>query len=237
MEAKMAPLTDKGAQVIPFPRRAPADGAADEIGDLRFRALVGEAGWAALPGTTRARFGKRVADCRTAVYAGEIVECRMNRAGRLLAQFCRLIGAPLPLTRDADVPALVTVTEDAASGGQCWTRIYGRRRGLPQVIQSSKCFAGPTGLEEYIGFGVGIALNVEVADGALHFFSDHYFIRLGRLRLRLRLPRWLAPGRMRVSHVDCRHGLFAFVLRLDHPLFGALIRQTAMFRDMMEKEN
>jgi hypothetical protein len=39
---------------------------------------------------------------------------------------------------------------------------------------------------------------------------------------------------MRVSHVDCRHGLFAFVLRLDHPLFGALIRQTAMFRDMME---
>jgi hypothetical protein len=219
----------EGATVIPFPARIPVP-ADEEIGDLRFRALVGEAGWAALPETTRARFGKRVSSCATAVYAGEIVECRMNMAGRLLAQLARLIGGPLPLTRDPDLPALVSVTEDAASGGQYWTRLYGRRRGFPQVIHSSKCFAGPTGLEEHIGRGFGIALRVKVADGALHFISDHYFVRL--LGLRLRIPAWLAPGRMRVSHIDCRHGLFAFVLRLDHPLFGEMIRQTAMFRDM-----
>lgn len=225
----MEPLLDKGARVIPFPR-APAANA----GDLRFRTLVGEAGWAALPETTRARFGKRVVDCRGAVYAGEIVECRMSLAGRLLAQLCRLISGPLPLTCDPDQPALVSVTEDAASGGQYWTRIYGRRRGFPQVIHSSKRFAGPTGLEEYVGRGVGIALRVEVAGGALHFLSDHYFLQLGQLRLRL--PRWLAPGRMRVSHIDCRHGLFAFVLRLDHPLLGTLVHQTAMFRDMKEDE-
>ena len=228
----MEPLLDKGAEVIPFPARAAA--ASDTLCDLRFRALVGEAGWAALPETTRRRFGKRVAECRTAMYAGEIVECRMNLAGRLLAQLCRLIGSPLPLTRDADQPALVSVTEDAASGGQYWTRIYGRRRGFPQVIHSSKRFCGPTGLEEYIGRGVGIALRVEVAEGALHFLSDHYFLQLGRLRLRL--PRWLSPGRMRVSHIDCKHGLFAFVLLLEHPLFGGLVRQTAMFRDTTEKE-
>ena len=227
----MEPVQEKGCQVIPFRPRAPA---ADRegIGDLRFRALVGEPGWAALPETTRRRFGKRVGDCRTAIYAGEIVECRMNLAGRILARLCRLIGGPLPLTRDADLPALVSVTEDAASGGQHWTRIYGRRRGFPQVIRSRKCFAGPTGLEEHVG--VGIALRTAVADGALHFLSDHYFLQLGRLRLRL--PRWLAPGHMRVSHIDCKHGLFAFVLRLDHPLFGALVHQTAMFRDMKEDE-
>lgn len=225
---------EKGARVIPFRPRPAATAPDDGIGDLRFRALVGEAGWAALPETTRARFGKRVADCRTATYAGEIVECRMNLAGRILAQLCRLIGGPLPLTRDADTPALVSVTEDAATGGQYWTRIYGRRRGFPQVVHSSKRFAGPTGLEEYVGHGVGVALRAEVADGALHFLSDHYFLQLARLRLRL--PRWLAPGDMRVSHIDCKHGLFAFVLRLDHPLFGELIRQTAMFRDMTEKE-
>lgn len=225
---------ERGAQVIPFRPRPAAAAPDDGISDLRFRALVGEAGWAALPETIRARFGKRVADCRTAVYAGEIVECRMNLAGRILAQCCRLIGGPLPLTRDADQPALVSVTEDPATGGQYWTRIYGRRHGFPQVIHSSKRFAGPTGLEEYVGRGIGIALRAEVADGALHFLSDHYFLQLGRLRLRL--PRWLAPGRMRVSHIDCKHGLFAFVLRLDHPLFGELIRQTAMFRDMKEDE-
>jgi hypothetical protein len=227
----MESLGGKGAKVIPFPARI-ALTADEEIGDLRFRALVGETGWAALPERTRHRFGKRVADCRTAVYAGEIVECRMNLAGRMLVQLCRLLGAPLPLNRDAEVPALVSVTEDAAGGGQHWTRIYSRPRGIPQLIQSSKSFAGPTGLEEYVGFGFGIALRVEVAGGALHFLSDHYFLRLGRLRLQL--PRWLAPGRMRVSHIDCKHGLFAFVLRLDHSWFGELIRQTAMFHDMKE---
>ena len=214
-------------QVVPFPsgRARPA-----AVGDLRFRTLIGEEAWAALPEATRARFGKRVSDCRTVLYGGEIVECRMSRAGWLLAQGARLIGAPLPTACDIDVPAAVSVSEDPASGGQFWTRIYGRRRGFPQVIHSSKRFAGPTGLEEYVGRGFGIALNVEVANGALHFLSDHYFFACGPLRLRL--PRWLAPGRMRVSHIDCNHGLFAFVLLLDHPWLGELIRQTAMFRDL-----
>lgn len=220
-----------GAKVIPFPALRPG-ARHEEVGDLRFRALVGEAAWAALPQTTRARFGKRIAEGHSAVYAGEIVECRMNRAGWLLARLCRLLGGPLPLSREADQPALVSVTEDAVSGGQHWTRLYGRRGAGMQVIRSRKCFAGPTGLEEHIGRGFGIALRAEVADGALHFVGDHYFLQLfGR---RLRLPRLLAPGRMRVSHIDCKHGLFAFVLALDHPLLGELVHQTAMFRDLQE---
>ena len=215
------------AIVIAFPaaRARPAS----ELGDLRFRTLLGEAAWAALPEAPRARFGKRIADCSAALYAGETVECRMSLAGRILAQVARLIGGPLPLSRDADLPAMVAVTEDAAGGGQIWTRIYGRRRGFPQVINSCKRFAGPTGLEEHIGRGFGIALRVEVKDGALHFIGDHYFV--GWRRLRFRIPQWLAPGRLRISHIDCNHGLFAFVLALRHPWFGELIRQTAMFRE------
>ena len=90
---------------------------------------------------------------------------------------------------------MVSVTEDAAERRPVsGPGIYGRRRGFPQVIHSCKRFAGPTGLEEHIGRGFGIALRVEVADGALHFVSDHYF--LAALGLRLRLPRWLAPGRL-----------------------------------------
>ncbi len=218
-------------KVIPFPvrRRVPA-----ELGDLRFRALIGEAGWARLPSAVRARFGKRIGQCRTAIYAGEIVECRISPAGRLLAFAARLIGAPLPLSSDAFVPATVCVAEDPAAGGQVWTRIYGRKRGFPQVIHSSKRFCGPTGLEEYVGAGFGIALRAEVDENALHFVSDHYFLQLGRLRLRL--PRWLAPGALRVSHVDCNHGAFAFVLSLRHPWLGELVRQTAMFADPAEAE-
>ena len=159
----------------PFPARRPAAPAPD-IGDLRFRALIGEAAWARLPEATRARFGKRIRGSAAIVHAGEVVECRMSAAGWLLAQLGRAIGGPLPLSRDSDMPACVTVTEDPAFAGQFWTRIYGRRRGFPQVISSSKRFAGPTGLEEQVGGGIGIALGAEVEGGALHFLSDHYFL-------------------------------------------------------------
>lgn len=222
-----------GGTIVPFPSCA-AKPTSPFIADLRFRTLLGEAAWADLPASIRARFDKRIADCRAVTFAGEIIECRMSRVGRLLAEAARLIGGPLPLSRDIDVPALVSVTEDRGSGGQFWTRIYGRRRGFPQVIHSSKRFCGPTGLEEYVGYGFGIALGIEVADGALHFVSDHYFLSLPGMRLRL--PRWLAPGQLRVSHIDCTHGRFAFVLDLRHPWFGELIRQTAMFREQTENE-
>jgi hypothetical protein len=212
------------ARVIPFPRRAPAP-----IEDIRFRTLAGAEAWSRLPAAVRARFERHIGPAATILYAGEVVECRMSRCGRLLCQLVRLVGAPLPLSRDTFVPAAVSVTEDPASGGQFWTRVYGRRRGFPQVIHSSKRFAGPTGLEEYVGWGVGIALRLEVGDQALHFLSDHYFLKLGPARLRL--PRWLSPGRMRVSHIDCGHGSFAFVLSLVHPLLGELVRQTAMFEE------
>jgi len=217
-------VAQRRAEIVPFPTRAPTPG---ELGDLRFRRLVGEGAWAKLPAPVRARFSKRLSGGRTAVFTGEVVECRMSRLGFALAQLARLIGAPLPLSRDCWLPATVTVTEDSCSGGQLWSRIYGRRRGFPQVIHSAKRFCGPTGLEEYLGRGFGIALTVRVERGALHFLSNHYFMSVGRLRLRL--PRWLSPGQMTVSHVECGGGRFAFVLSLVHPLFGVLVRQTAMF--------
>jgi Domain of unknown function (DUF4166) len=216
------------AKILPF--MAPHGRAPCELGDLRFRALLGERAWAALPAPTRARFGKRIGEGESAAYEGEIVECRMSRAGWLLAHALRLIGAPLPLSRDEGVPAAVLVTEDASCGGQFWTRIYGRRRGFPQVIHSSKRFAGPTGLEEYVGCGFGIALRCEVENDALHFIGDHIFFKIaGR---RMRIPRWLSPGRLLIRHIDCNHGWFAFQLVLTHRLLGELIRQTAMFQEV-----
>ena len=200
-----------------------------EIGDLRFRTLIGEDGWAALAPAIRARFGKSVRGGASIVYRGMITECRMNAAGWLLAQFGRLLGGPLPLSRDQGAPAVVTVTEDGAAGGQFWTRVYGRRGAFPQVIHSSKRFAGRTGLEEYVGRGIGIALRVRVENGALHFLSDHIFLAIGGRKLRL--PRWASPGALTISHIDRGEGRFDFVLTLRHPWFGELIGQTARFSD------
>ena len=215
------------AEVLPFPVPLRSR---EPIGDIRFRDLVGDAAWLSLPEATRARFGKRVANCRASLYAGEIVECRMSRAGWLLAQLSRLIGSPLPLSRDCGLPAVVSVTEDTAFAGQFWTRIYGRADGFPQVIHSSKRFAGPTGLEEYLGRGLGMALRVEALDDGIAFVSDHYFLELGRRRLRL--PRLLAPGVARVTHRQVAGSSFLFGLELTHPLAGTLVRQEILFDDV-----
>lgn len=196
--------------------------------DHRFRTLLGAEGWALLPAAVRARFARRLGD-EAVTYSGTIATCRMSWTGWLLAQACRLIGAPLPLGRDVGAPAAVAVIADRTTGGQHWTRVYGRKHGFPQVIRSTKRFAGTTGLEEYLGFGVGIALTVRADTQALHFDGDHYFLGVGRVRLRL--PRWLAPGALTISHIDRGGGQFDFVLLLRHPLFGTLIEQRCRFRD------
>jgi hypothetical protein len=201
-----------------------------EGSDRRFRALLREDAWASLPLAIRRRFSKRLANGATAVYAGEVLETWMSPIGWWLAQAVRLIGGALPFTRNAHVPAVVTVTEDRAIRGQVWTRLYGRRGSFPQVIHSCKRFAGPTGLEEYVGYGVGMTLTVDAREGALIFRSKDYFFELfGR---RLILPGWLTPGAILVTHAELPDGRFSFTLQVIHARFGLLIRQMAMFREV-----
>jgi hypothetical protein len=197
--------------------------------DLRFRALLSETEWAALSPPVRRRFSKRLADGRTAIYVGKVQEAWTSRAGWLMVQALRLIGGPLPTSRDTQVPSVVTVTEDVGRGGQVWTRLYARRRGFPQVIHSSKRFAGPTGLEEHVSCGVGMALTVHVDGGALVFRSHQYFVDLGRWRLVL--PRWATPGALTVRHMEAGGGRFAFTLEIVHPWLGELVRQSAIFQE------
>ncbi len=199
------------------------------LGDLRFRSLLAPEAWAALPLPVRRRFSKRLRGGDSVVYAGEVTQTKTTWAGRLFAQAARLVGGPLPLFADTGVPAVVSVTEDAASGGQIWTRMYARAKGFPQVIHSAKRFTGATGLEEYVGRGVGMALTVHVEAGDLLFRSAGYFVRIaGR---RLALPRWLTPGALTVAHRELGEGRFLFALDAIHPLFGHFIHQTATFRE------
>ena len=199
------------------------------LGDLRFRSLIPRNAWESLPVAIRKRFSKRLSGGSTAVYCGRMTMMRNSRCGWWLAQILRLIGSPLPLHADIDVPSVVTVTEDIATGGQIWTRLYARRNGFPQIIQSSKRFAGPTGLEEYIGFGVTMALTIAVEPKALVFQSAGYWLGIGKWRFRL--PRFLEPGRCRVRHEETVEGEFRFSLDLVHPFLGELIHQEGLYRD------
>ena len=154
---------------------------------------------------------------------------RMTNVGWLWAQVARLVGAPLPLKALAHTPAAVVVTQDAASATQAWSRLYLESGKLPQVICSTKRFAGPTGLEECVGAGIGMDLAMSVEQRSLVFRSTEYFWRCGRVRLCI--PDWLTPGRISVIHREERAGRFSFTLIVTHAWFGETIRQVGFFRD------
>ena len=204
--------------------------------DDRFEKLLGRKDWLRLPAPIRKRFGKRFKQGQSVAYQGVVTAMKMSKAGWLLAQFVRIIGAPLPFDRKSvDQPAVVIVTEDAQSEGQFWIRQYGRAKGFPQVVHSSKRFAGPTGLEEYIGYGIGMALKLEATEHALYFKSDHYFLQaFGR---RFRLPVWMAPLNLTIGHHELGEHRFAFTLELKNKLVGKLITQDAVFMDPVDIES
>ncbi|MET0677345.1 MAG: DUF4166 domain-containing protein [Bradyrhizobium sp.] len=209
----------------------PANPASNTIllDDHRFHDLLPDAAWGRLPLAIWRRFSKRFADGETVVYVGTVEEARFSRAGWWLAQLARIIGGPLPTGSETGVPMVVTVTEDGASGGQIWSRICTRSNGFPQVIHSAKRFAGPTGLEEYVGRGVSMALRLSVEHEALVFRSAGYALQVGPLRLPL--PARLTPGDLTVTHSDLGGGTFRFTLEIVHPRLGRLLRQSAVFRE------
>jgi Domain of unknown function (DUF4166) len=203
--------------------------------DTRFQVLLGNANWAKLPDTIRARFGRKARAGCTVSYVGQIAECEMTALGKALAIAAKLIGGPLPLSADTNVAAAVNVTEDEVGEGQFWTRQYGHHKGFPQTINSVKRFGGPTGIEEHLGvgfLGVGIALTLRAESDALYFESDHYFVNC--FGLRIKMPTWLSPGHLVIGHIDGPNGWFAFTLDLKHPRWGTLIHQVCMFAERSE---
>jgi hypothetical protein len=194
-----------------------------------FRDLVPPSRWLRLPAAVRARFERELAPGESIAFIGEVAETQMTFVGWLWAQLARLAGSPLPLKSLAHVAAAVVVSQDGESPIQAWTRIYHENGALPQVIRSTKRFAGPTGLEECVGAGIGMTLALYVENRALVFRSREYFWRCGGLRLRI--PDWATPGRIAVTHREERSGRFSFTLEVVHPWFGETIRQVAFFRD------
>lgn len=203
--------------------------------DVRFCTLVGLEQWTKLPPAVRRRFSKRFKSGEAVLYNGHVVETSLSRAGRILSVLARLIGSPLPGPDGNTGAAAVTVIEDPVSGHQNWTRTYERAGRFPQVVHSMKRFSGPTGLEEYVGAGIGMSLVLSVEDGTLVFRSRNYFLELGQRRLRL--PVALSPGIMEIVHRDEPQyphlpGAFSFRLTLTHPYLGCLVHQLAYFKEV-----
>ncbi len=196
---------------------------------LRYPVLVGDQ-WATLPKSIQNRFVKWTQNRNVILYQGRLLETRFSKLGRLLSSFCWLIGNPLPDKNNVRGPATVIVRECRKTNGQIWTRIYPRKKRVPQVIQSIKRFEGETGLEEMITKSIGIALTLEAKPDRLNFISDHYFVKLGKKKIKI--PKILTPGRLCVSHKEAGPKRFRFSLTLTHNFWGELIFQTAIFEEI-----
>jgi hypothetical protein len=205
-----------------------------------FEDLMTPDAWATLPMAIRARFAGHVAVGQNRTYTGRVLSTHLSVAGQILAHLLVPFGAPLPLNETAGgEAAIVAVTADTSHWGehaQVWSRQYSHQGGFPQTIYSTKRFAGPTGLEERLGPGlgkcIGISLVLKGERAALHFISARYFLWLfGR---RFFLPKWLEPGQMIVSHEMVNDSQFIFRLKLTHPLLGCLVEQACLFHDTQE---
>jgi hypothetical protein len=201
--------------------------------------LLGNDAWTSLPANVRARFDPHDPSNANKTYRGDVVSTQISNVGRILVQLARVVGAPLPLENGATGPAAVVLSNlqqspTATATGQVWTRIYARSSGLsgvalPQVIQSAKRFAGPTGLEEHLGFGLVMPLVLSVEGRDLAFRATRFQLVL--LGYRFTLPRWLTPFDCEVIHRDAGSGQFTFILSLTHPKLGRLVHQVARFED------
>lgn len=198
--------------------------------DVRFRDLLGLAGWQSLPAAVRRRFSSSLDTDGRRIFVGRVVSVSHSRAGLWLARLARVVGGPLPDTAGACGLSTVVVTRDDRIGGQVWSRTYARPGRMPQTINSVKRFGGPTGLEEYIGAGLVMALTLHAEDGALVFRSAGYAIVIaGR---RVPLPSALSPGCCTITHRDLGAGPFSFTLSLDHPWLGRLVHQIATYEEI-----
>ncbi|HEX8285318.1 MAG TPA: DUF4166 domain-containing protein [Pyrinomonadaceae bacterium] len=141
--------------------------------------------------------------------------------GRVARVVARLLG--LPLAGEA-VPLLLTVTPEA-TGGERWRRAFdGRDFVTVQSEHAGSLLAERTGPFELL-------FRLTVEGGALAYRREGAALRAGRLRLRL--PRSLAPSVEALERADGR-GVRVSV-RVTAPLVGLLIEYEGLVR--MEEEN
>ena len=190
-----------------------------------FQALLGDAAWLRLPVPVRERFACHSHAIPT-LYRGTM-HVEANLLGRCFAHVCRLIGTPVAPFVGENVPVEVRVRDLEDSSGTIWERCYRFPGRAPSIVRSVKQLDHTGMLVEKLGAGLHMKLDVREIDGALYFISTGYFFEVGSLRVDL--PRLFPPGMTRVAHVDQGNGRFRFVMRTEHPWFGAMFVQDGEF--------
>ncbi len=192
------------------------------------RNQLGEDAWMRLDPAIRARFEADPKEGEVVAYRGTMQTVRRSRAGWLFAQLTRIIGNPLTPYAGTDVPMDVELTKRRGRDGVYWRRVYYYAGRRPFTVVSVKKESKSGEMLECVGGGFGMVLAVSEENAALHFRSRYFFWQIGRLRVRM--PRWLAPGETHVMHEDIGEGNFIFRLSMVHDQLGETFFQEGVFR-------
>lgn len=193
--------------------------------DNHYRRLLGDVKWQNLKPEIRQRFSRKFKNDEQHTYNGTMV-VRFSFFGWLFAQVCRVIGKPLATQRGEAVPVSVTLSYDRRTEGTQWKRHYFFTE-TPEVIVSAKAVNQAGGLEEHVGFGFSMCLDLLEVNGNLEFHSSKYYWTKGSIRLRL--PSIITPGRIVVKHEQVEGDFFRFSLEVNHPILGQTIYQSGVF--------
>ncbi len=193
-----------------------------------YRNLFNEKDWSKLHPDIQRRFSIELHKIIT--YRGEMSEVYLSLAGKLLAQLCRLIGTPLALHCEKNVPMLVNVYPNQELGGMTWDRFYHYKNSPLNRVKSTKCLNHngiEAGLVEMVGFGFGMELKVYEKDHAIFFESEKFFWKFKNIAINV--PNWFSPGKTVVSQKALDDHRFEFRLDVEHPILGKVFKQVGIF--------
>jgi len=190
-----------------------------------YQNLLSKGEWSNLHPAIQRRFSIQLHNCIT--YQGEMKEVYLSFTGKLLAQCCRLIGAPLALHCGKNIPIVVNVYPNKKLNGMTWDRLYRYEKSPVNRVKSTKCVLKNIGLVEMVRFGFGMELNVYEEHHAIVFESKRFFWKFRNIKINI--PDWLSPGKTVVSQRALDDRRFEFRLDVEHPILGQVFKQVGVF--------
>jgi hypothetical protein len=184
--------------------------------------------WYKLHPNIQQRFGREPVLGQATIYEGSMQIMRRSFMGWLFACLTRVIGNPLSSYQGTNVPMEVALFKKPNREGVYWQRSYFIPNKKPYVVVSSKQESKAGEMQECVGGGFGMKLNVYAEGQNLHFKSYQYFWKV--LKYRINVPHWLTPGQTHVIHKDLGDGRFTYTISMTHRILGETFYQHGTFR-------
>ena len=195
-----------------------------------FKRVLG-AKWQQLHPDIQARFDKNPLPNQPLYYQGQLSELSCSHFGRLLGFLTMPLikGALIPFN-DAHFPVDIEVYSKPNCRDIFKQRIY-RLHNRKPIQFTSFMREGKNGeVLEYVGFGLGMKLVLEVHQGNLYFTSDGDFWDI--FGVLVPIPALLTPGKTFLCHRNDNASQFNIRIDIKHPIFGKTFSQVGIFHDL-----